>query len=217
MVKVAPSILSANFACLKEDCERVLLPGNSILHFDVMDGHFVPNLTVGVPVLHSLVAALPNVFYDVHLMLTHPARFVADFAAAGADAITIHYEAESPLHQTFAAIRKAGCKVGLSLKPGTPVNEIFPFLDEVDYVLVMSVEPGFGGQAFIPESVGRIAALKQEKEKQGLDFAIEVDGGINPDTASLCVSAGADILVAGSTVFNAPSPPAMVQRLRDIG
>ena len=214
MAQVSSSILAADFANLERDCRKVVWRDNPMLHFDVMDGVFVPNLSVGVPVLESLVKALPEAVYDVHLMIIRPDKYVQAFAENGADYITIHYEADSPVRSTLRQIRQLGKKAGLSLRPGTPVEELFPLLDETDMVLVMSVEPGFGGQSFMPEAPGRIAALRAEAHRQGTPLLIEVDGGINPKTAKLCVDAGADILVAGSTVFGAEDPAAMVRQLK---
>lgn len=217
MVQVAPSILSADFANLERDCRKVVSNENPMLHFDVMDGVFVPNLSIGIPVLQSLKKALPEAVYDVHLMIIDPLRYVPQFAGAGADYITFHLEAQSAVPETAAAIRAAGAKVGLSLRPGTPVEDIFPYLHQIDMVLVMSVEPGFGGQAFMPEAVQRIAALRAEAQRLGTPLLIEVDGGIDADTAPGCARAGADILVAGSSVFKNPDPGHMVSLLRQAG
>ena len=211
MVQVAPSILSANFACLEEECRRVTSPENPILHFDVMDGVFVPNISVGLPVLESLAKAMPELEYDVHLMIVRPLDYVERFAKAGANYITFHAEAECDILKTAQAIRKCGCKAGLSIRPKTPLETVFPFLKDLDMVLIMSVEPGFGGQAFIHESIERISALRAEAVKQGVDLLIEVDGGINSTTGPLCAKAGCDILVAGSAIFNAPDPLAALK------
>ncbi len=215
MVKVAPSILAADFARLAADCRRVLAPGHNWLHFDVMDGVFVPNISVGLPVLACLKKALPQAVYDVHLMIVEPGAYVQDFARAGADTITFHLEANSPVQKTLAAIRALGCKAGLSLRPGTAAEEIFPLLDEADMVLVMSVEPGFGGQSFMPEAPARIAAIKAEGLRRHLPLLIEVDGGINAQTGPLCAQAGAHILVAGNSVFRADDPYAAVCKLKE--
>lgn len=214
MVQIAPSILAADFAHLEQSCRRVLLPDNQLLHIDVMDGVFVPNISIGVPVLQSLASALPEAFYDTHLMIIRPQQYIEVFAKAGANGITIHYEAESPVVETLRQIRSMGLRAGLSIRPATPVEEIFPLLEELDMVLVMSVEPGFGGQAFMPEATGRIAALRAEAERRGLPLLLQVDGGINEQTAPLCVQAGVDILVAGSFVFGAQDPAATMRRLR---
>lgn len=213
MAFVAPSILAADFANLERDCRRVITAQNPFLHFDVMDGVFVPNISVGLPVLASLKKALPEAVFDVHLMIQRPGQYVDAFAKAGADYITIHIEAEGDAAETLAAIRKAGCKAGLSLRPGTPVEALYPLLPLADMVLVMSVEPGFGGQQFLPEAPGRIRAVKQAAAAQGLNLLVEVDGGINRETAPLCLETGVDILVAGSAVFRAADPGAEVQAL----
>lgn len=212
MVKILPSVLSADFAHLEQDCCRVMLPDSRYIHFDVMDGHFVPNLSIGMPVLKSLARAMPDVYYDVHLMLSQPGRYIQAFADAGATGITIHCEAEQPT-QTLKDICNLGLKAGVSLRPGTPVEALFPLLEQVGLVLVMSVEPGFGGQAFMPQSVQRIAALKDEIDRRGLDIIIEVDGGINLETGPQVVKAGATWLVAGSSVFGAADPPGVMRQL----
>lgn len=214
MAQVAPSILSADLANLEKDCRRVLGTESNILHFDVMDGLFVPNLSFGLPVLSCLKKALPEVCYDVHLMIQSPHLYVERFVEAGADIVTFHIEADSPVEDTAKAIRAKGAKSGLSLRPGTPVEKIFPFLPYLDLVLVMSVEPGFGGQSFIPEAPARIAALRQEANRIGIPLLLEVDGGINETTAALCVQAGVDILVAGSSVFGAPDPVQVVRTMQ---
>ena len=170
MTKIAASILSADFANLKHDCTRLLEAGVDLMHFDVMDGHFVPNISYGAPVLKCLHAAMPDVYYDVHLMISDPARYAADFARAGASLITFHLEAvPDTAEEVIAAIRAAGCQVGISIRPGTPVEAVFPYLGVVDLILVMSVEPGFGGQKFIPTTPTRIAAICAERTRRGCD------------------------------------------------
>lgn len=215
MTKVAASILSADFANLHKDCTRLLEAGADVMHFDVMDGHFVPNISYGAPVLTCLHAALPDVFYDVHLMISDPARYAADFAKAGADLITFHLEAvPDTVEEVIAAIRATGCQVGISIRPGTPVEAVFPYLGVVDLILVMSVEPGFGGQKFMPAAVEKIAAIRAEAQRRGLSTDIEVDGGIDAATAPLCAVAGANVLVAGSAVFGAKDPAAAMSAIR---
>ncbi len=215
MTQVAPSILSANFARLEEDCLKVYSPDNPMLHFDVMDGLFVPNISFGLPVLASLKKALPQAVYDVHLMIADPGRYLEAFAKAGADIITFHIESGNDPGCTMAkAIRKLGCKAGVSLRPGTPLEAVLPLLAEVDLVLVMSVEPGFGGQAFQPGALERIRRLRESAASQNPSLLIEVDGGINLDTGRQCVQAGADILVAGSVIFGAENPREMLEQMR---
>lgn len=213
MVKLAPSILSADFSRLGADCAGVLEAGADWLHIDVMDGHFVPNITLGMPVLAGLAKAVPA-FYDVHLMISHPLRYAESFARAGADLISFHLEAEDPVEQTVAAIRAAGCGAALAIKPATRPEDVFPYLPLLDMVLVMSVEPGFGGQKFMPAAVEKIAAIRAEAQRRGLSTDIEVDGGIDAATAPLCAAAGANVLVAGSAVFGAKDPAAAMSAIR---
>ena len=214
MTKVAASILSADFANLHKDCTRLLEAGADVMHFDVMEGHFVPNISYGAPVLTCLHAALPDVFYDVHLMISDPARYAADFAKAGADLITFHLEAvPDTVEEVIAAIRATGCQVGISIRPGTPVEAVFPYLGVVDLILVMSVEPGFGGQKFLPTTPTRIAAIRAERARLGCNTLIEVDGGINTVTGPQCIEAGVDWLVAGNSLFRAEDPAAVVRVL----
>lgn len=215
MLTIAPSILSANFAELLKDCKRVLCGNCNVLHFDVMDGVFVPNISFGLPVLKSLKAALPNVLFDVHLMIIKPHEYIKEFAKAGAYNITIHVESQSPTAQTLADIRAQGCKAGLSLCPKTPVEKVFPFLPLADLLLVMSVEPGFGGQSFLPNTPLRIAAVKEEAKRQNPALQIQVDGGINTQNAGICARAGANILVAGNAIFGAKSPAAAIKKMQE--
>ena len=206
--------MSADFANLHKDCTRLLEAGADVMHFDVMDGHFVPNISYGAPVLTCLHAALPDVFYDVHLMISDPARYAADFAKAGADLITFHLEAvPDTVEEVIAAIRATGCQVGISIRPGTPVEAVFPYLSVVDLILVMSVEPGFGGQKFLPTTPARIAAIRAERARLGCNTLIEVDGGINTVTGPQCIEAGVDWLVAGNSLFRAEDPAAVVRVL----
>ena len=214
MIKIAPSILSANFARLGEDIHSIETA--DYLHFDVMDGHFVPNSSIGIPVLQS-VRKVTDMVLDVHLMITEPLRYVADFVKAGADILVFHVESQAP-DKTLESLRKIkalGARTGLSLRPKTPWEILLPYLDELDLVLVMTVEPGFGGQSFMEDQLPKIAALRREIDRRGIKCELEVDGGINPETARLCVEAGADVLVAGSAVFGAPDRAAMIAALRD--
>ncbi len=195
---IAPSILSADFSKLGEEIKAVAQAGADWIHVDVMDGHFVPNLTIGAPVVKSLkpISPLP---LDVHLMIEKPERFIDDFIKAGSDYLTIHIESTAKPKEVLSEIKSRGVKPGITLRPKTDLNEILPFLDMVDLVLVMTVEPGFGGQAFMVDQVAKIKTLRQEIQKQGLKTLIEVDGGINAETAVLC--AEADVFVAGSYIF----------------
>lgn len=213
LVKILPSILSANFAHLAQDCEQVVTENNNLLHFDVMDGVFVPNISFGLPVLSDLKKAMVDTWFDVHLMIVDPLKYVERFVDAGADAVTFHIEADSDIEQTIKLIQKKGAKAGLSLRPGTSIESVFPYIEMLDLVLIMSVEPGFGGQSFIPESVSRIELLKQEAECQKTSLDILVDGGINLETAKLCSKAGATGLVAGSAVFGHENPKEFIQQL----
>ena len=199
---------------LPEAIKAAAAAGVDAFHIDVMDGHFVPNISYGAPVLKCLHAAMPDVYYDVHLMISDPARYAADFARAGASLITFHLEAvPDTAEEVIAAIRAAGCQVGISIRPGTPVEAVFPYLGVVDLILVMSVEPGFGGQKFLPTTPTRIAAICAERTRRGCDTLIEVDGGINTETGPLCIAAGVDWLVAGSSLFHAMDPAAVVNVL----
>lgn len=214
MTIVSPSILSADFTKLGADCRMVLDAGAQMLHYDVMDGHFVPNISFGVPVLKSLHKGMPTAFYDVHLMISHPLAYAEPFAKAGATLQNFHLECEDDIQQTIDAIRAQGCKVGLTIKPGTAPEALAPYLDQLDLVLVMSVEPGFGGQKFMPAAVEKIAAIRAEAQRRGLSTDIEVDGGIDAATAPLCAAAGANVLVAGSAVFGAKDPAAAMSAIR---
>lgn len=216
MLKIAPSILSADFARLGEEIRSIETA--DYLHFDVMDGLFVPNISIGIPVLQS-VRKITDMVLDVHLMITDPLRYVSDFLSAGADILVFHIESQAPdkTYETIRRVRAQGARVGLSLRPKTPWYILLPYLDELDLVLVMTVEPGFGGQAFMEDQLPKIAALRREIDRRGLKCELEVDGGINPDTARLCVEAGADVLVAGSAVFKAQDRAAMIASLRRAG
>ena len=216
MTQIAPSILSADLAHLADDCLKLYSPDNPILHFDVMDGLFVPNITFGIPVLASLKKAIPKAVYDVHLMIQSPQNYLEAFAKAGADWLTFHLEAEGDAALLAEHIHALGCKAGVSVRPGTAIETVFPLLSKVDMVLVMSVEPGFGGQSFQPQATARIAALRQEAQRQKQELMIEVDGGINAKTGRLCRKAGADILVAGSLIFNAENPKKALEMLKEI-
>ena len=210
MTTISPSILSADFSHLGADCRMVLDAGAQMLHYDVMDGHFVPNISFGVPVLKSLHKALPDAFYDVHLMITHPQQYAEAFAKAGASLLNFHLECDDDIQETIDAIKAQGCKVGMTIKPGTPVEELGYYLDQLDLVLVMSVEPGFGGQKFMADQMEKLRALRAKRP----DLILEVDGGVNRQTAPICRENGADVAVAGTAVFRAENIPAEIALLR---
>ncbi len=212
-VRLAPSILAADFAALGAAVAAAERGGADFIHVDVMDGHFVPNLTVGPPVVASLerVATVP---LDVHLMIEEPDRYIPAFAEAGASMLSVHQEAVPHLHRTVHFIKSFGVKAGVVLNPSTPIGTLVEIAGDVDYVLLMTVNPGFGGQTFIPRSTSKIEALRRLLDEAGSTAPVEVDGGIDLETVARVVEAGAEILVAGSAVFHAPDPAAAVRALR---
>ncbi len=204
MIQISPSVLSADFAHLGEDCRRVLNAGADMIHFDVMDGHFVDNISFGLPVLESLRADLPDAVIDVHLMLSHPLSFVKRFANAGANLITFHVETVDDVTATLSAIRALGCGTGLAVSPNVPVEAVYPWLDELTLVQVLGVRPGHGGQSFRPATLEKLRILRAEIDRRGLDTILSVDGGIKAaTTAPQCIEAGANALVVGSALFQA--------------
>ncbi|HET8781652.1 MAG TPA: ribulose-phosphate 3-epimerase [Pyrinomonadaceae bacterium] len=213
-IEIAPSILSANFSCLGEEIRAVERGGADVLHVDVMDGHFVPNITVGLPVVKSL-AGFTRLPIDAHLMITDPGIYAPQFVEAGAQMVSVHVEADANLHRTLAAIKAAGAQAGVVLNPATPVSAIEEALQFVDYVLVMSVNPGFGGQKFIPQSIDKVKRLRQLITERQLNVRIEIDGGIDRSNIETVVAAGAEIIVAGSAIFATPDAEAAVKELRN--
>ena len=214
MTKIAPSILSADFAKLGEEIIDVEKGGADYIHVDVMDGHFVPNITIG-PLIVDAIKPVTSLPLDVHLMIENPDPYIPVFAEAGAAIITVHQEACTHLHRTLQLIRANDVKPGVVINPATPVEMLKPILNEVELILIMTVNPGFGGQSFIHEAVEKIEKLSMWRKEFNLDFEIEVDGGVNPETAKLCTDAGADVLVAGSAVFGQADRREAIQAIRN--
>ena len=214
MIEILPSLLSADFARLGEHIAQVEAAGASMLHFDVMDGHFVPNLTMGTPVLQS-IRKITRAHLDVHLMITNPDQFAPSFIEAGADSVSVHQEVCPHLDRTLRLIQSEGAQAGVVLNPSTPVSTLDEVLEVVDFVLIMSVNPGFGGQKFLPNSLNKVRQLAERRERLGLSFQIEIDGGIGASNAADAVKAGAEWLVAGNSIFGAPNPGAAFLALRE--
>jgi ribulose-phosphate 3-epimerase len=215
MAMIAPSLLSADFANLTEEIRRIEEGGADYLHLDVMDGNYVPNITFGAPLIKS-IKKISSIPFDVHLMIDKPERFIKDFVEAGADILTVHAEATTHLHRTIQEIKSYGIKAGVSLNPATPLNALEYILDDIDLVLLMSVNPGFGGQSFINSTKGKIQALRQIIDDKGLDIIIEIDGGVKLSNAKELADLGVDLLVSGSDIFGADDIIARTKAYKDL-
>lgn len=212
MFEIAPSLLSADFTRLNEEIESVREGGATVLHVDVMDGHFVPNITIGLPVVKSLRKST-DMIIDCHLMIEEPSRYAVDFVRAGADMVSVHVEADVHLQRTLTAIREAGAKAGVAINPGTPLSSLEEVLPYADFILLMSVNPGFGGQSFIGTSIDKLRRLKAMIEERGLNVRIEIDGGIDAGNVANVVGSGAEIIVAGSAIYGKEDPAEAVREM----
>ena len=214
MIKVSPSMLACDFTKFGAEIEKITKSGAEYVHLDVMDGVFVPNISFGLPLVEA-ARRVTDAVLDVHLMIIEPEKYIEQFAKAGADLIVFHYEATNNHHEIIDKIHSLGKKAGMSIKPGTPVFVLEPFMNSLDLVLVMSVEPGFGGQKLIPETLNKVSKVKEMRQILGADCEIEIDGGITVENAHLAVEAGVDVIVAGSAVFKAENPKAVIESFKE--
>ena len=214
MIYIAPSLLAADFANLSQDIERIRIAGANYLHLDVMDGVFVPNISFGPPVIES-IRKKTKLFFDVHLMIKNPQRYIENFIRAGADSITIHLESTTRPRDAIQKIKDHDMKAGIAISPATPYESVLPYLDMVDMVLVMTVEPGFGGQEMIPATIDKVRAIRKYANEHGIDVDIEVDGGITAENVHLAIEAGANVIVAGSAIFRSKTPSKVIAKMRE--